>query len=110
MGFNPRAPTRGATGVHPAAQAVVAVSIHAPPRGARLNGIAGILTDLSFQSTRPPGGAVTGVHPAAQAVVAVSIHAPPRGARLNGIAGILTDLSFQSTRPHEGRDVAASIT
>src|ERR1039458_8039499 len=100
--FNPRAPTRGATwrearrsgddefqstrpheGRDEAVRAVIAgvtVSIHAPPRGARLSLLLGHSSRCSFNPRAPTRGATIELH------------------------GLQLDAEFQSTRPHEGRD------
>ena len=102
-GFNPRAPTRGATGGSVPRSAAGTVSIHAPPRGARRSQSPKYGSVFSFQSTRPHEGRdqATG---AGFPAVGVSIHAPPRGARLLRMRHGGKRLWFQSTRPHEGRD------
>ena len=82
-GFNPRAPTRGAT-------------MDSPSRH-RLS---------TFQSTRPHEGRDQSAMEGA-IYAEVSIHAPPRGARPHTMQLVTGVLRFQSTRPHEGRDQQA---
>ena len=104
--FNPRAPTRGATGKKSRRCCWLLVSIHAPPRGARLVEVFREVRRVLFQSTRPHEGRANSALLAS--IVSVSIHAPPRGARHILFFDWLVFDWFQSTRPHEGRDCVCS--
>ena len=83
----------------------LAVSIHAPTRGATLTAGLAVMFVIKFQSTRPRGarpqgrGAHLRAHP-------VSIHAPTRGATYLPSATPVPMRAFQSTRPRGARPAA----
>ena len=82
-------------------QALPAVSIHAPARGATAMDLPAAPAKARFQSTRPHGARrhrSSCVSPPSE----VSIHAPARGATLDQPHKIACKL-FQSTRPHGAR-------
>ena len=79
--FNPRPPARGATFLSSIGRRCFNISIHAPPRGGRLQVLIG----------QVPAGYI-------------SIHAPPRGGRLWKSPFRITLDLFQSTPPREGGD------
>ena len=121
--FNPRARTGRDDGSDHRRLPAAEVSIHAPARGATVQG-AGVVGCRLFQSTRPHGARRCS-RPISQPFAAVSIHAPARGATLwpalpvallrcfNPRArtgrdtlmwdGMLIKRMFQSTRPHGAR-------
>ena len=102
--FNPRAPTRGATGWLININVPRLFQSTRPHEGRDVRTSWEISAGNCFNPRAPTRGA-TGLLDPAVRVVHVSIHAPPRGARPRlDIIQQLLDV-FQSTRPHEGRDV-----
>ena len=77
----------------------IAVSIHAPTRGATRGRISGIHVHYTFQSTHPHG--VRPIYSAnLMSLSFVSIHAPTRGATRGAFPEAAHDARFQSTHPH----------
>ena len=100
VGFNPRAPTRGATGGSVPRSAAGTVSIHAPPRGARKLSFAGFHR-IRFNPRAPTRGATHPVFRLARFRL-VSIHAPPRGARLRLQRLRVESMCFNPRAPTRG--------
>ena len=107
--FNPRAPTRGATGSAVGARGVFTFQSTRPHEGRDPAPAAGSLASGRFNPRAPTRGATRHGRPWFRPV-RVSIHAPPRGARPHLSKSATAPNSFQSTRPHEGRDTAPEFT
>ena len=100
MAVSIHAPARGATGSSTVSERRRAVSIHAPARGATCSAILS-LPDGTFQFTRPRGARLR-LRFDARMSDPVSIHAPARGAT-TPTAKSPSPKSFQFTRPRGAR-------
>ena len=101
------APTRGATSFHHMNGAGYYVSIHAPTRGATPAWRPGITSPSRFQSTRPRGARQQSPLPSDQATVFQSTR--PRGARRRWRQPKRAEQRRFNPRAHAGRDWYAAL-
>ena len=100
--FNPRAPTRGATNPVARIHLGTLVSIHAPPRGARLSLLASLYTISWFQSTRPHEGRDSLPRRPCPPRYCFNPRAPTRGATRRGGAEFKKRWGFNPRAPTRG--------